>query len=418
VTDFNVNEYLDSPETQAFLRSKLEELTRKRAPAMPLREEPPPRTSPEDYGACTPVRAASMKSSLPPPHWLDMSRWDDEPEPERKWTVRDRIPAGQAGIFSGEGGTGKSLVELHRDVAHVVGLDWLGSMPERGPAIYVGAEDSADEIHIRLCHIARHCRVRFSDLIASGLHVLPLLGQDATLCAVTKSGRIETTPLYRQLYEAAGDIRPRNVSIDTLSHAFAGSEIDRVQVYGFMRHMQALAAVADGSVTVLAHPSLSGIASGSGMSGSTAWHGAARFRMYLTSVTAEQGEPADPDLREIRWLKNQYGPRGETMVLRFRAGLFLPLAGDSPLDRAAQEGRADEIFMGLLARYARENRRVSSNTGTSYAPALFSREKEAISAGITSRHLADAMRRLFAAERIRNETEGPPSRQRTHIATA
>jgi hypothetical protein len=50
---------------------------------------------------------------------------------------------------------------------------------------------------------------------------------------------------------APGDIKPKNISIDTLSRAFAGNEIDRVQVYGFAMHMQALAMVAGGSVTVL-----------------------------------------------------------------------------------------------------------------------------------------------------------------------
>jgi hypothetical protein len=43
-----------------------------------------------------------------------------------------------------------------------------------------------------------------------------------------KSGRVQTTDLYRRLYEAAGDIKPKNISIDTLSRAFAGNEIDRV----------------------------------------------------------------------------------------------------------------------------------------------------------------------------------------------
>src|ERR1700751_268919 len=89
------------------------------------------------------------------------------------------------------------------------------------------------------------------------------------------------TDLYRQLYEAAGDHKPINISIDTLSRAFAGSEIDRVQVYAFAQHMQALAMASGGSVTVLSHPSLAGIASGSALSGSTAWHGAFRFRQYL-----------------------------------------------------------------------------------------------------------------------------------------
>src|SRR5262249_8188367 len=151
----------------------------------------------------------------------------------------------------------------------------------------IGAEDDMDELHIRLANIAHHYGVTFEELVTGGLHVICLLGQDATLCAVSgKSGRVEVTSLYNWVYEAGGDIKPKNISIDTLSRAFAGSEIDRVQVYAFAMRMQALAMVAEGSVTVLSHPSLQGIASGTGVSGSTAWHGAFRFRQFLSSVKA------------------------------------------------------------------------------------------------------------------------------------
>jgi RecA-family ATPase len=263
-----------------------------------------------------------LPSESPPPkiNWLDMSSWDRDPVPERKWAIRDRVPLNQAGLFSGEGGTGKSILELMKNVAHVAGKDWLGSMPEPGPAFYIGAEDDADELHIRLAAIASHYGATFEQLIQDGLRVLCLLGQDATLCTVGKSGRVEVTNLYRQLYEAAADLKPKNISIDTLSRAFAGNEIDRVQVYAFAQHMQALAMVAGGSVTVLSHPSLSGINSGSGISGSTAWHGAFRFRQYLTSAKAEPGEQPESDLRELQFKKNQYGPTGESIVLRYQRG--------------------------------------------------------------------------------------------------
>ena len=122
-----------------------------------------------------------------------MSNWDNEPVPERKWAITDRVPLNQVGLFSGEGGTGKSIIELMKNVAHVAGKDWLGSMPEQGPAFYLGAEDDADELHIRLAVIARHYGVTFKELIEGGLHVLPLLGKDAVLCASDgKSGRVET----------------------------------------------------------------------------------------------------------------------------------------------------------------------------------------------------------------------------------
>ena len=275
-----------------------------------------------------PPTAAPQKAAPAALHWLDMSNWDNEPVPERQWAIRDRVPLNQVGLFSGEGGTGKSIIELMKNVAHVMAKDWLGSLPEHGPAFYLGAEDDSDELHIRLAVIAKHYGVSFEELIKGGLHVLPLLGEDATLCALNpRTGRVETTALYRQIYEAAGDLKPKNISIDTLSRAFAGNEIDRVQVYAFAMHMQALAKVASGSVTVLSHPSLAGMTSGSGISGSTAWHGAFRFRQYLKGVKAGDGEQPDNDLRELEFKKNQYGPLGETIALRYQNGLFLPVAG-------------------------------------------------------------------------------------------
>jgi RecA-family ATPase len=311
----------------------------------------------------------------PPLKWLNMSGWDKEPTPERKWAIKDRVPLNQAGLFSGEGGTGKSIIELMKDVAHAAGKDWLGSLPEQGPAFYIGAEDDADEIHIRLAAIAKHYGVTFKELIKGGLHVLCLLGQDATLCANSgKSGKVETTGLYKQLYEAAGDIKPKNISIDTLSRAFAGSEIDRTQVYAFAMHMQALAMVAGGSVTVLSHPSLQGINSGSGISGSTAWHGAFRFRQYLTSPKPDGGEQPNSDLRQLEFKKNQYGPTDETIGLKYQRGLFLPLPGVAGLDKLARQARIDDIFLKLLKQLDAQGRNVSDKpTAPNYAPAMLQR---------------------------------------------
>ena len=276
---------------------------------------------------------------------LDMSSWDSEPVPERKWAIRDRVPLNQAGLFSGEGGTGKSIIELTKNCAHVLGKDWLGSMPEQGPALYVGAEDEADEIRRRLSAIASHYGTTFAELIAGGLYVRSMLGEDATLCVVGKSGKVEVTPLYRQLYEAAGDIKPKNISIDTLSRAFSGNEIDRVQVYAFAMHMQALAMAAGGSVTVLSHPSLQGIASGTGISGSTAWHGAFRFRQYLKGVKPEAGEQPDGDVREVQFKKNQYGPTGDPVIVRYQRGLFLPERGLSSLEKVARGNRRGNLHL-------------------------------------------------------------------------
>jgi RecA-family ATPase len=118
-----------------------------------------------------------------------------------------------------------------------------------------------------------------------------------------------------------------------------------VQVYAFAMYMQALAMVAGGSVTVLSHPSLQGISSGTGISGSTAWHGAFRFRQYLTGVKPEAGEQDDGDLRQLEFKKNQYGPKGESVVLRYQRGLFVPVAGMGSLDKLAQERDDENAFL-------------------------------------------------------------------------
>jgi RecA-family ATPase len=350
--------------------------------------------------------------------WLDMSSWDHVPAPERQWAIRDRVPLKQAGLFSGEGGTGKSIIEMMKDVAHVAGKDWFGSMPETGPAFYLGAEDDEPEMHIRFAAIAKHYGVTFKELIAGGLHVLPLLGKDATLCAVSaRSGRVEVTDLYRQLYEAAGDIKPKNISVDTLSRAFAGNEIDRVQVYAFAMHMQTLAMVAEGSVTVLSHPSLAGINSGTGLSGSTAWHGAFRFRQYLKGVKAEQGEQPENDLRELEFKKNQYGPLGESIVLRYQRGLFLPEAGVSNLDKAARSAQAQGVFMDLLRRFAADGRNVSDKLNApNSAPAAFAKEGDAKALRLKKPELEQAMRDLFTSRKIRVEQYDKPSLGRSRLA--
>jgi RecA-family ATPase len=246
--------------------------------------------------------------------------------------------------------------------------------------------------------------------------VLCLLGQDATVCAPGKGGRIEVTRLYRQLYEAAGDLKPKNISIDTLSRAFAGNELDRVQVYAFAQHMQALAMVAGGSVTVLSHPSLQGINSGSGISGSTAWHGAFRFRQYLRGGKTADSEQPDNDLRELQFLKNQYGPKGETVVLRYQRGLFLPEGGKSSVDKAARNSKVDDIFIALLKQFIAQGRNVSeAPRSPNNAPTKFAETAEAKEYGIKRSELHDAMNRLFKADKIIVDEYGKPSNRHRRV---
>src|SRR5262249_44960683 len=140
-----------------------------------------------------------------------------------------------------------------------------------------------------------------------------------------------------------------------------------------------------------------------------------RFRQYLKGLKPDAGEQPDGDLRELEFKKNQYGPTGETIVLRYQRGLFLPEGGLGNLDALAREQKAEEVFLALLGRYTREGRSVNdSRTANNYAPSNFSKEKEA--KGFRKENMEHAMRRLFAAGKIHVEEYGRPSRRSKRLS--
>jgi RecA-family ATPase len=177
-----------------------------------------------------------------------------------------------------------------------------------------------------------------------------------------------------------------------------------------------IAMAANGAVSLISHPSLTGINTESGLSGTTQWHNAVRARFYMRGVNPEPGEQPDSDLRELVFKKNNYGPIAHSIVLRYQRGLFLPVQGVSSLDRIASEQNADNVFLDLLKRFTKANRSVSDRAGPGYAPAQFVREEEAKRAGVNSKSLEAAMRRLFKTEKIENEAYGRPSRPNHRIA--
>jgi len=110
-------------------------------------------------------------------------------------------------------------------------------------------------------------------------------------------------------------------------------------------------------------------------------------------------------------MKNNYGPVGETIALRWKDGLFLPVATPGGLEKLAREQKVDELFLMLLGRWKEQGRNVSNKPkANSCAPGRFAEEPEARADHVSKRELAEAMERLFRANRIRSEPYGPPSR--------
>ena len=284
-------------------------------------------------------------------------------------------------------------------------------MPEPGPAIYVDAEDGEDVIHRRLAHVIQHYGVTFADLINGGLHLMSLAGKDAVLATVGYSGKVEPTKLYKRLLVAAGDIKPKSITIASLANVFAGDENNRSQVQQLVGLFTRIAILANGAVTLVAHPSLTGISTNTGLSGSTQWHNGPRARYFMKGAKPESGEQPDDDLREIIFKKNQYGPKAESIALRYDKGMFLPLPSTSTLDKAAHEAKADTLFLRLLAKLTARGENISpKRTANMFAPSVFAKEPEAKAAGISKEDFEASMVRLFDANKIHLASYGPPSR--------
>lgn len=137
-----------------------------------------------------------------------------------------------------------------------------------------------------------------------------------------------------------------------------------------------------------------------------------RSRLYFKRAVTEKDEEPDPDLRVLEVMKNNYGPAGETINLRWKNGLFLPVSGVTNLEKLAAEQAAEHLFLSLLNRFNLQNRNLSEKLS---APVIFAKEKQARDAGIRKAAFETAMRNLFAADKIRIETYGSPSKGWTRL---
>ena len=349
--------------------------------------------------------------------FINLKEWSFDNVPQREWAVPDRIPLRQVNLFSGEGAIGKSTVQLHLCTAHVLGRDWLGTLPSQGPAFFIDAEDDDKELHRRLAAILDHYQATFEQAIDGGLWLRSLLGEDAVLASTTKGGIVRPTALYKALLERTGDLKPKMIGIASAADVFAGNEIVRPEVQQFIGLLSKLALAANGAVSLISHPSLTGISSDSGLSGSTQWHNSVRSRMWMKGVKAEPGEQQDDDLRELVFKKNNYGPKSNSIVLRYERGLFLPVPGMTSLDAAAHAAKVEEVFMALLRKLTDQGTDLSpAGQSHSYAPTVMVKHAEA--KGMRKAELANAMQRALDAGAVRVVTLHPDTTRERKVLRA
>ena len=345
---------------------------------------------------------------------------------QREWHVEDHIPANNVALLSGEGAVGKSI--LAQQLAGVTALnavsghdrDWLGLLPRGGKVEYITCEEDAEEAKRRQEQIAKHYGTTRA-VLAQAMRIASWVDNDSThlMELDRKTDNLRPTDLYHRLVAETVAYRPRLIVLDTAADLFGGSEISRNHTRTFISYVRRLGLAADNgaAVILLTHPSLEGIRSGSGLSGSTAWHNSVRARCVFKHYQEEDEDAgdADPDLRVLEWRKNNYGPAQSTITVRYKNGVYVVEGGSAnSLEQQLRERNFDALFLDLLRKRIAQDRPVSDRPGKNYAPTVFADMPEAANAKprIRARDFTAAMNRLFDAKRIMVSTIGPASKQR------
>lgn len=351
---------------------------------------------------------------LPTPSSLETktpAAWKGTEPLKQRWLAAARIPCGDITLYSGNGGAGKTETAVQLLVAVTAGLgDWLGCVVETGPALFLSCEEPEANVRDRIERICRHRHIDPHSIRDLHLHFPDL---EATwLVAADRLGKITKTRLLQQLEVWISAHRPILIIIDSIAAVFDGEAIARRQVRSFLAILRKIARENATAVVLLDHPSVRGMADGSGTANSVDWRNSVRAMLHLSDA-----DKNDPDIRELEVKKSNYGRASEKIKLRWDGLTFVPAtsAQSSPY-RAAAERDVDELFLKLLDKRIAQGRPVRPSTGRGSAPFELAGDPEAN--GVLADAFRAAMERLFTAGRIVSVETGPASKRRKHIERA
>lgn len=325
--------------------------------------------------------------------------------PQRHWMIDQWMPWLQTTALYGDGGVGKSLLAQQAMTAVSTGLPFLGLDVLQCPSFGLFCEDDDDELHRRQADINASMGVEWTDL--SAMRWTSRVGEENILMSFDRDGAIGAlTPIWSELEDTSKRLGSRLVVIDTAADTYGGNENIRPQVRQFIQKAcTKLARTIDGCVLLCAHPSLSGMASGSGSGGSTAWSNSVRSRWYVRYPEPEDDEePGATDYRLLTKKKANYGRSGDEIKIMWEGGCFRRVGATmrDTVDSIAanvQERKDDEAFLMVVQRLRTQGRPLShAPNAKNYAPKEMAKEAEF--KGRSRKDIAATMQRLFDAERL------------------
>lgn len=326
---------------------------------------------------------------------LNPVEWHGIEPPPREWMLQDWLPRRRAAYLTGAGGAGKSLLGQQLATCVAMGLPFLGVDTTQGPAIYLTAEDDAQELQRRQRAICRALGVAEGDLQGK-LILISLFGLAGNeMVRFDRDTGQETMPAWTKLQNTARATGAQLIVLDNVSHVYGGNEIDRLQVTTFANLLNGLAQEIDGTVMLIGHPNKAGDA----YSGSTAWENAFRARLYFDAPKSDHAH-SDPDARQLSLPKANYARKGSAIDVRWHEGALILDGDDAPspvrqLRDISAASAENDAFLRCLDKATEDRRAVSHVPGVNYAPKIFAAMIEG--KGYDEKAFARAMERLASA---------------------
>ncbi|MGY3233357.1 RecA-family ATPase [Bradyrhizobium sp. USDA 4448] len=325
----------------------------------------------------------------------------------QQWLAEGRVPDNDVTILSGDGGSGKTEIAMQLLICLAGGGgEWMGSAVESGTALFISCEDPEENIRDRVERIARQRDIDPHSL--DDLHLLFPELDETWLVHADRDGRLSKAPLMTWLETWIAEHWPRLVVIDSVAAVFDGEAIARRQVRAFLAMLRKLARQYEVAILLLDHPSVRGMADGSGTANSVDWRNSVRSMLHLSP------DKNDQDARTLEVKKSNRGRTGEKVSLRW-TGLTFTTENETAVSphRAAAEREIDDLFLRLLDKRNAQGRTVHAKNAKGSAPTEFASDPEAGS--VKADAFRQAMERLFSAGRIKRVEAGPASRRREHI---
>jgi hypothetical protein len=333
---------------------------------------------------------------------LNWKRLATQIPPGRQWAIDHWLGMGHVTLLAGAGGTGKTSVAQAMASCLALGRDYLDNVPSPRRVLMWACEDDAQELWRRQIAIAAALGVPL-EVFEENFILMPYDGEEVELCSA-KDGSITASPMLETLCQQIGDYKADAAILDNIARLYGCNENDRHQVTSFIAMLTKAARPTGAAVLLLGHPA-KGV--GSEYSGSTAWEGAARSRLYLGRSLPDQEPPEEPKeddgLRYLCRRKANYSTRDYRRI-RYTNGVMVPDDAERPVTARPTE-YAQDVVVRAITHLERIGKYGNSSTASpDYLPKLA--DQYQLLEGIGRKQFASAVRELELAGKLKSEVVG------------